>query len=91
MIRNYLVNFIGKTQAPLRITAQEAASVAASWQRGGLVVIGGNMYATHQIVSITRLDPETEKDLCDMHNVEPALLKSINDFLPKNSNPNLLN
>ena len=69
MIKNYIINFI--KDKPLTVTADQAANIAVQWQSGATaLMINGNIKATHQIVSIDRVDKQIEKDLCARHNLE---------------------
>lgn len=88
-MKNYIITFLDKTQ--LGLTAVEATKIAQQWQNGnsGLVLIHGNMYATHQICSIVRVDKQTEKDLCAMAGVNYLDVQTIEKLL--NSNQKKLN
>ena len=88
-MKNYIIKFMDKSS--LRVTAEEAAKIAIDWRNGvALVMINGNLKATHQICSIDRVDAQEEKDLCsiaginyqDVPRIENILQKSISSPKP---------
>lgn len=79
-MKNYVIKFMDKSW--LALTAEEATKLAKEWQKGsGLVLIHGNMYATHQICSINRVAPQEEKDLCMIAGIAYANIPTIEKLL----------
>jgi hypothetical protein len=59
-MKNYLVSFI--KDKPLKVSAQEAAGIAAAWVRGDhAIIFNGRVFASHQLASI-HPDGDFEKD-----------------------------
>jgi hypothetical protein len=81
-MKNYIISFLDKTQKGL--TAEEAALIAQQWQKGGLIMFDGAVYASHQICSIVRVDKQTEKDMCEIEGVNYLDVPTIEKLLDLN-------
>lgn len=85
MIKNYALKLINKEEQ-IGLTAEQAAVIvrAMNDKDSKCVFVNGSVYAIHQIVAIERIDKETEKDLCEMKNINQKELATLEDYLSPN-------
>lgn len=73
-IKNYVISFMDGEQ--IGITVEQAATITANLSKGTTIIVGGDVYAVHQMKSIKRIKKQLELDMYEMKGLSQDLFLS---------------
>jgi hypothetical protein len=67
-IKNYVITFMDGEE--IGLTVEQAATIVLNLSKGTTIIVGGDVYAVHQMKSIKRVNKQIELDLYDLKGIE---------------------